>query len=336
MTHQAVASARSLGLGDGATLVLSPHLDDAWLSTAAILQQTPAEVWTVFAGVPHPAQRSPWDTACGFADSDETMAARLAEDTAAFDGTELTVRRLPFVEGGYAGADRQRDLAQFADLLREWLDAHPGGTVVAPVCAGVQVAPALWERLGLNTFRGRTVAAGDPGREPFADHDAAAAPGDATPGDGVIEGNSMAGNGRGIRARAVQAARTAMHADLQRRRRHEQRRGLAVNPDHVAVRDIALRMCAQVAATRVVFYEDLPYLWHQRGNAEAAAIAHRHGLTLTELVVDVDVVDKVARIGCYTSQLAPLDAERRLTSTDHVPSTETYWSCRTDRTTESQ
>ncbi|TWE12001.1 hypothetical protein [Rudaeicoccus suwonensis] len=319
MTHHAAAAAGPLGLSHSETLVLSPHLDDAWLSAAAVLQQGIAEVWTVFAGTPDPAQRSPWDLACGFADSDQTMAARLAEDATAFEGTELAVRRLPFVEGGYAGADRQRDLAQFADLLRQWLDAHPGGTVVAPVCAGVQVAPALWERLGLNDFRSRVV--GSSGPEPELSTHVSAAPADAA-----------TTSRDGIRALAIQAVRTAMHADLQRRRRRAQRRGLAVNPDHVAVRDIALQVCAQPPATRVVFYEDLPYLWHQRGAAEAAAVARSRGLTLSELTVDVDVADKIARIGCYASQLAPLDAKGRLTSTDHVPSTETYWSSRPART----
>jgi LmbE family N-acetylglucosaminyl deacetylase len=67
-------------------LILSPHCDDAVLSTyGAILDG--ASVVTVFAGEPWAeAELGPWDRLCGFADPSAAMRARWAEDDAALAG----------------------------------------------------------------------------------------------------------------------------------------------------------------------------------------------------------------------------------------------------------
>ena len=70
-----------------ATLVVSPHLDDAVLGCGAWIAAHPgARVLTVFAGVPpDPATLTEWDAACGFASAGEAIGARRAEDEAACD-----------------------------------------------------------------------------------------------------------------------------------------------------------------------------------------------------------------------------------------------------------
>ncbi|BDZ59039.1 PIG-L family deacetylase [Barrientosiimonas endolithica] len=118
-------------------LVLAPHLDDAWLSAAGVLQRATCTVWTVFAGTPSPVQSTPWDAASGFADSDATMRARTDEDTKAFAGTPHEVERLPLLDATYADhAVRAQDRQELGRRLDAWLESHPDGVVVAPVGAG--------------------------------------------------------------------------------------------------------------------------------------------------------------------------------------------------------
>ncbi|NHN56570.1 hypothetical protein G9U51_12350 [Calidifontibacter sp. DB0510] len=291
-----------LGLADRPVLVLSPHLDDAWLSAAAVLQSVRCEVWTVFAGIPQPPRRTRWDEASGFADSSETMAARLEEDSRAFAGTGLIVRRLPYLDGAYADrAHRRRDLAAFRTELAEWLATNPTGVVVAPAGAGVHVQRAAWEILR-ERFRPST---------PATDPDESASP----PTD--------SGSPSGLRGRTVGAIRWAMHADYQRRRRKAQRAGMAANPDHLDVRDAVLELCTP--GRTVVCFEDLPYLWHARGAREIARLARSRGLTAEAVELPVDVADKFRHVQAYASQLPALDERNRLSRRDEFAPTETYW-----------
>ncbi|MEV0774365.1 PIG-L deacetylase family protein [Streptomyces sp. NPDC050433] len=94
-----------------ATVILSPHFDDAVLSLAGLIPQLPGPVTvvTVYGGEPgshHPV--SWWDSVCGFSTAREAYGARRVEDERAcgllgvesvalhhpdgpyFDGTELT------------------------------------------------------------------------------------------------------------------------------------------------------------------------------------------------------------------------------------------------------
>ena len=67
------------GVPEGRVLIVSPHLDDAAFSCAALLDRPrPADVLTVFAGTPDPPRRTSWDKRTGFDDSDAAMTARLS------------------------------------------------------------------------------------------------------------------------------------------------------------------------------------------------------------------------------------------------------------------
>lgn len=286
---------------DGPVLVLSPHLDDAIFSADALIASAPCEVWTVFAGEPKPPVSTGWDASCGFRDSDETMAARRAEDEAAFAGTGASIRHLPLLDGPYTDPERRRaDLTGFAAELGAWVASHPGATVVAPAGAGARVKPALWERL-----RRRPTPAAPP------------QPASATPSPTP----SASGGGNPLKA----LVRRLMHADYRRRRGQALRKGLAVNPDHVAVRDTVLDV-ARGRDVTVVLYEDLPYLWAEPADAEVADVAAARGLAAEPTALTVDVGAKFHRCRAYASQVDVMDPEhRRLSTPGHLPSTERYW-----------
>lgn len=72
----------------GPLVVLSPHLDDAVLSTWATLRaEDDVRVLTAFTRLPPPGLRAPpWDRLAGFADARTAMRERLAEDAAVLAG----------------------------------------------------------------------------------------------------------------------------------------------------------------------------------------------------------------------------------------------------------
>lgn len=305
-----MAFLQQLPVGDRPVLLLSPHLDDAWLSAAALITSTECEVWTVFAGRPVPAQQTAWDIASGFADSDATMAAREAEDRAAFDSLEHRVRRLTYLDATYVEPPQRREQAEAlrADL-HDWAQAHPGGVLAVPVGAGVHVEPAGWERA---RERLRPPTPSDQNR---VAPEAPASP--AAPDHRHLAANFV---------------RKAMHADHQRRRRKAQRRGMAANPDHLLVRDVAMEVAAATDAVDVLAWEDLPYLWHARGASRVPVLERTHGLRAERVEVDVDVELKFERLANYGSQLEVLDPQRgRLTARDGLPTSETYWMFRRTR-----
>jgi len=69
---------------DGATVVISPHLDDAVLSCFGTLESPgpPVVVVNLFCGVPPPGTLNLWDRVCGYTDSTEIAERRLHEDYA--------------------------------------------------------------------------------------------------------------------------------------------------------------------------------------------------------------------------------------------------------------
>lgn len=300
--------------GTRPVLVLSPHLDDAWLSAAALLQHRPCEVWTVFAGAPIPARSTEWDARCGFADSDETVAARRAEDAAAFGDTGHQVRLLDLLDAAYHdGSDRRADVDRLVARLSAWAADHPDGILVAPVVAGVWVDPAWWQRL-----RERLRRPAGPAPSGRQSDGAESAP---SPEHRTAEESP----GHGLRSRTGALIRSMMHAAAERRRRRAQRAGMAANPDHELVRRAALRVAADVPGLSVLLSEDLPYLWHRDGTQQAQALRER-GWDVREMVRPVDVQDKERRVAEYRSQTRLLDpVHRRLEPPASLPATERYW-----------
>ncbi len=304
-------TANRLGIDGGSVLVLAPHLDDAWLSTAAVLFSARCEVWTVFAGAPVPKQCTEWDARLGFTDSGATMRARIAEDERAFRGTGHRVVRLPYLDAAYTTPQRRReDLADLRDRLSDWLDLHPRGHLIVPICAGAPVKAAPWAALLRRRRRPPSPSAGS-GASAVASRPA---------------GSARYRRGVDPRRLALHTARSIMHADYQRRRRAAQRSGMAINPDHEAVRETALESCRDESAERIIFSEDLPYLWSCSGQVQVDRLEQRMGVTLARYDVDVDRGAKHDRLRHYESQLVVLDPlQRRLSTSVGLPFSESYW-----------
>lgn len=236
---------------DAAVLVLSPHLDDALFSCAELIRRTAPDVWTVFAGDPRPVVTTAWDESCGFPDSHTLVTQRRREDLGAFDGTDAQVRHLDMLDGVYTTPDRRaEDLARLGAEVRDWVAAHRGQTpvVVLPACAGVSVSPGAADRLLgrvaplLSALRARGAgkdAAG--GREDGAAHSEGPANRAATVSD-----DGRTSSGAPLLGHASTMLKHLKHRLYQRRRARAQQIGLAVNGDHVAVRDAVLATLAGI------------------------------------------------------------------------------------------
>lgn len=314
-------------------LVLSPHMDDAMLSASAIVLQRECEVWTVFTGRPVPPQTTSWDLSCGFPDSDATINARKAEDAAAFEDTSARTRHLDFLEGAYATREQHRAALPLIDAeIDAWLRDHPTGVLVIPACAGLHMPPPVWEPL---LRRVRRSARG-------ADHQTVPTSGasDVTSAEPAAAREDAAGHTPGSQPRvsllrrmmalpvgpARSMAQKALHAEYTRRRRATMGAdGLAANPDHIALRDVALSVARRHPHATVVLFEDLPYLWHARGDAEVARLEDSQTLNTQQFVVPVDRGRKHAHLSCYTSQLPVLDGRGRLLEASSLPTAESYW-----------
>ncbi|MGI9540089.1 MAG: hypothetical protein ACR2N6_08075, partial [Miltoncostaeaceae bacterium] len=98
----AAPDAPDAGLLTNPLLVVSPHPDDAALSCGALLdRELPVDIATVFTSAPTPPATTEWDRAAGFADSDEAVAARLAEERAAFADSPHRLHELGELDGQY-------------------------------------------------------------------------------------------------------------------------------------------------------------------------------------------------------------------------------------------
>jgi hypothetical protein len=144
---------RVVSVPAGPLLLISPHLDDAALSCGALLERAePLTVLDVFTQRPEPEQRTRWDAECGFAGSHAAMAARWAEEKAAFAGTPHRVEGADLLDGQYlSGLRDDTDRGRLAALVDAWLasDRNARGTVVAPIGAGTPsgVRPPVRARL---------------------------------------------------------------------------------------------------------------------------------------------------------------------------------------------
>lgn len=317
-------------------LVLSPHMDDAVLSASAVVLDGPVEVWTVFTGRPVPPQTTSWDLSCGFEDSDATISARVLEDDAAFAGLKATNKRLGYLEGAYATReDHRRAVEGIERALDAWMADHPDGLVIAPICAGRHMPPAPWEGLlgHVQRLTRRLQSSVDPSRavapEPSSREDL---PDPGPTKASFAEPTSATAPARPLRRAARHLVSTpksivqrALHAEYLHRRAKAMDGGLAANPDHLALRDVTLEVAARHPRIRLALYEDFPYLWHARGDAEAQRLAASRGLALHRTALPVDIARKHERLRRYASQLPVLDPPGRLLDVGQIPDAEVYW-----------
>jgi LmbE family N-acetylglucosaminyl deacetylase len=97
-------------------IVLSPHLDDAVLSTWAVLSGIDkVAVVNVFAAVPGDGPPPRWDRLAGARSSRAHMQARLAEDRVALELANRSAVYLPFLDRHYRSA--APDTEQVADAI---------------------------------------------------------------------------------------------------------------------------------------------------------------------------------------------------------------------------
>jgi hypothetical protein len=132
----------------GPLLLVSPHLDDAVFSCAALVERPePIDVLTVASGAPDPPRQGWWDVQCGFASSAESIPARLAEDDAAFAGTPHRRSHLGLLELQYQPERTRAEAELIAGRVRDWVAANPEGVVAVPAGAGCSPRrTARWRR----------------------------------------------------------------------------------------------------------------------------------------------------------------------------------------------
>lgn len=141
------------GIPPGPLLLVSPHLDDAVFSCEALIgRDEPIDVLNVFSGAPDPPQVGWWDVECGFANSEESMAARRLEDQAAYEGTPHRVEYLDLLELQHVEGRTPDDFAAIGAAVAGWLDRNPGGIVALPAGAGCRQGrfSPLLRRFGLS------------------------------------------------------------------------------------------------------------------------------------------------------------------------------------------
>jgi hypothetical protein len=135
-------------LPPGPLLLVSPHLDDAVFSCAALVERPePLDVLTVCTGAPDPPRQGWWDAQCGFTSSAESVPARLREDDTAFAGTPHRRANLDLLELQYQEGRTPAEREQLAERVWGWLAVNPTGIVSVPAGAGCsQRLTARWRR----------------------------------------------------------------------------------------------------------------------------------------------------------------------------------------------
>jgi LmbE family N-acetylglucosaminyl deacetylase len=120
-------------VASGPVVVLSPHLDDAVLSTwSAITDVRDVAVVNVFAGVPELRSPPRWDLLAGARDSRVHMRNRLDEDRAALALAGRSATYLPFLDWHYRTGEPATD-----ELATAISDAAPAASVLyAPAGIG--------------------------------------------------------------------------------------------------------------------------------------------------------------------------------------------------------
>src|SRR5881397_1979014 len=112
-------------------LVVSPHLDDAVLSTGQFLAGRPnAVVVTLFAGHPPEGTATDYDRKCGFTDSLDAVATRRDEDVNALAILRATPMQLDYLDQQYG---EERDLGAMVIKLKAVIRAVAPEFVLAPL-----------------------------------------------------------------------------------------------------------------------------------------------------------------------------------------------------------
>lgn len=268
-------------------MLLSPHLDDAALSCAAVLaREEPIDVLTVFTGEPDPPTCTHWDNLCGFTGSGEAVRARKEEDRRAFADSPHRTDHLGLIEGQYLEHARPHaDAVVLRDRVSSWVGEAQSGVILLPAGAGRTFGPVerlVGEPKGARRDRIKKLV-GPRGRRLLAQ----------------------------VNARLLVKSEHAAPDS---------------NPDHRWVRDVAMAAVAGNPAIAIVLYEEVPYLWGSPADDAVRGLARLAGSQAFPLVERIDRVRKADRTSCYLSQMNRLYAPMgRLDSPGGLPETERYW-----------
>ena len=97
------------------------------------------------------------------------------------------------------------------------------------------------------------------------------------------------------------------------------------HPDHLLVRDAALRALGGSGAA-LLLYEEVPYLWGAPADREVERVAARAGLGPEPFELGVDRELKAERIGAYASQIPYISPPHgRVDEAETLPPRERYW-----------
>ena len=103
------------------------------------------------------------------------------------------------------------------------------------------------------------------------------------------------------------------------------RAGIAPNPDHLFVRDVALDAMRSRAGSGALLYEELPYGLDGAAQGEVERLAQDFSVEPARFTAPVDVEEKSRRVAAYASQISSLHSRLRLDRPESLPPDERYW-----------
>lgn len=113
-------------------IIISPHFDDACLSTFSVLDKNSLVV-TVFSGIPIKSYATNWDTLCGFKNSVEAMITRAEENDLASNYIGFKTINLGYIDWQYNEKNNQKDIRI---KIKDIIDLYPRATVFCPLSSG--------------------------------------------------------------------------------------------------------------------------------------------------------------------------------------------------------
>lgn len=141
-------------------IVLSPHFDDAALSTFAKLDEAKAVV-NVFTDAPE-GSLSTWDRVCGHSDSAVVARARREEDNAALASLGVLPINLSLRDAGVRESigEAPPEVAPLAGLIADAIDGYGEVVLLAPLGGGPVANPdhVLVREAALTLHRARRVS----------------------------------------------------------------------------------------------------------------------------------------------------------------------------------
>jgi LmbE family N-acetylglucosaminyl deacetylase len=120
--------------GTDVNVIVSPHLDDAALSLGQFLAAEPAQVVTMFAGIPTTGGVTDYDRSCGFDSSATAMERRRDEDSRACFELGATPTHLGFLDLQYR--DEPPDIDELARVLHSEIRQGDEHMLYVPIGLG--------------------------------------------------------------------------------------------------------------------------------------------------------------------------------------------------------